>query len=312
MVRYKRKTVAIDSGKYAQKMYWGSDVDKLTFETGIEEIPAKSPMYHTIVEFKDKLYAVANNGKKSWDASKDDEMHQVLIYYSLTRIGLNADCLINLIAGTPSLKFKNFEARQSLRDRIYNNGEAKITVNGREHTLLFNDVLILPEGSGIIYQTANYAEYSQELIGVVDIGGLNAQGTVFDRTNIIGTTVFTENIGANILEEKCKKALNEKNYNFQLYEMYHILRKLDREPEEVQQIVKEVMEKHLDEIFETMKASNWNINHMVIVFTGGGSLLLKDLIQARGYKVSDSAIWDNVKGFYNIGVNYFGVDELYE
>lgn len=310
MVYYERKTVAIDSGKHAFKMFWGEN--RLMFENKIEEIKEKSPVYHTIVEFNNKLFSVAGSGDKSWDASKDDELHQVSIYYGLTRIGLNSDCLLNLVIGTPALKFRNPVAKQSYRDRVYNNGKVEITVNGRKHTLLINDVLVLPESSGIIYQTHNYEEYSQELIGVIDIGGLNAQGIVYDRTNIINETIFTENLGANILELKIKNALNEENYNFQLYEIYHILRKLDRESEDIQRIVKGVMEKHLNQIFEIMKGNNWNINHMVIVFTGGGSLLLKDLIQEKGYSVSDTSLWDNVYGFYNLGVNYFGVDELYE
>ena len=308
--RYKRKTVSIDSGKHAFKMYWGDD--KLLFDNKIEEIPEKSPVYHTIVEFNGKLYSVGGSGERSWDASKDDELHQVSIYYGLTKIGLNADCELNLVIGTPALKFRNQIAKQSYRDRVYNNGKAELTVNGRKHTLLINDVLVLPESSGIIYQVENYKEYSQELIGVIDLGGLNAQGIVYDRTNIINETIFTENLGANILELKIKNALNEQNYNFQLYEIYHILRKLDRETEDIQRIVKDVMEKHLNQILEIMKGNNWNINHMVIVFTGGGSLLLKDLIQQKGFSVSEEGIWDNVCGWYNLAINYFGVDELYE
>lgn len=310
MAYYKKKTVSIDSGKHAFKMFWGED--RLIFENKIEEIKEKSPVYHTIVEFNGKLYSVAGSGDKSWDASKDDELHQVSIYYGLTRIGLNADCELNLVIGTPALKFRNQIAKQSYRDRVYNNGKAELTVNGRKHTLLINDVLVLPESSGIIYQVENYKEYSQELIGVVDVGGLNAQGIVYDRTNIINQTIFTENLGANILEVKVKNALNEENYNFQLFEIYHILRKLDRESEDIQRIVKNVMEKHLNQIFEIMKANNWNTNHMVIVFTGGGSLLLKDLIQQKGFSVSEEGIWDNVCGWYNLAINYFGVDELYE
>ena len=57
MTYYRRKTVAIDSGKYAQKMYWGEN--KLLFENKVEEISAKSPVYHTIVEFNGKLYSSA-------------------------------------------------------------------------------------------------------------------------------------------------------------------------------------------------------------------------------------------------------------
>lgn len=310
MTYYRRRTVAIDSGKYAQKMYWGEN--KLLFENKVEEISAKSPVYHTIVEFNGKLYSVAGSGEKNWDASKDDELHQVSIYYGLTRIGLNEDCEINLVIGTPALKFRNPVAKQSYRDRIYNNGKAEITVNGKKFNLLINDVLVLPESSGIIYQADNYEEYSQELIGVIDIGGLNAQGIVYDRTNIINETIFTENLGANILELKAKNALNEKDYNFQLYEMHHVLKKLDRETDEVKEIVKDVMEKHLNQIFEIMKGNNWNIRHMVIVFTGGGSLLLKDLIQEKGFSVSEDGVWDNVCGFYNLAINYFGADVTYE
>ena len=310
---YKRKTVAIDSGKHAQKMCWGLEPDeRLMFDNKVEEIKEKSPVYHTVVEFNGKLYSVAGTGDKNWDASKDDELHQVAIYYGLTRLELNADCLINLVIGTPALKFKNPVAKQSYRDRVYNGGNAEITVNGRKFNLLINDVLVLPESSGIIYQAENYVEYSQELIGVIDIGGLNAQGIVYDRTNIISETIFTENLGGNILEVSAKNALNEHDYNFQVYQMHHILRKLERESDKVKEIVSTVKEKHLKKIFEMMKANNWNINHMEIVFTSGGSLLLKDLIEEKGFKVSDKSVWDNVCGFYNLGVNYFGADVAYE
>lgn len=310
---YKRKTVAIDSGKDAQKMCWGLEPDeRLKFDNKVEEIKEKSPVYHTVVEFNGKLYSVAGTGDKNWDASKDDELHQVAIYYGLTRLELNSDCLINLVIGTPALKFKNPVAKQSYRDRVYNGGSAEITVNGREFNLLINDVLVLPESSGIIYQTKNYQEYSQELIGIIDIGGLNAQGIVYDRTNIINETIFTENLGGNILEVSVKNALNEHDYNFQIYQMHHILRKLERENEKVQEIVNSIKEKHLKKIFEMMKANNWNINHMEIVFTGGGSLLLRDLIEDKGFSVSETSVWDNVCGFYNLGVNYFGADVAYE
>ena len=59
-----------------------------------------------------------------------------------------------------------------------------------------------------------------------------------------------------------------------------------------------MQKEYLKKIVNEMLKHGWEIQTLPIVFTGGGSLLLKDMIeQIDTFIVSDNCIFDNLDGF---------------
>ena len=73
--------------------------------------------------------------------------------------------------------------------------------------------------------------------------------------------------------------------------------------EESKKIIKDFLQKHINNIIGEAKRKGWDINNIDFIFVGGGSKLLEGEIKnvIPDAEISDTAEWDNVEGFNIIG-----------
>ena len=257
-----------------------------------------------IIELDGVKYRVGNDATEiDLNVSKKSINHKLLIYIAIVKL-MGNDSDIDLMIGCPMSTYVNKDKKDELIN--YLKGEVAIKVNGVSYSFNIKSVNVLPESLGIPYKDT--IKNKKRLIGVLDIGGLNVNGAIYDRLKPIKQSSFTINQGGLILQGKIKRALNNMfEVNFQDYEIPYIIANgvyINGERSiEGDNLVKSVLKSHLKLILDECKRYNWNIGGIELNFTGGCSLDLKNFIDSeiKNAIVSGSSVWDNVIAFNTIG-----------
>ncbi len=304
--------LCVDTGKYGTKaLIKGENGELRTSYVRTKVEPLKESSYEN---GKEKTYIVEFNGQKyrigeeashvELDTSKMTLNHKLAILLSIARLTEGVDEPINLITGCPLSVFTNMDKKEAMRKFIMDGSPFNVTINGKSKLINIANVIPLPESLGMPYK--NTESNMNKLLGVIDIGGLNTNGAIYEKLKPIRSTAFTINEGSTILMRKIKHAINSQldDVNYQDYEIPYLINGKDyKNYEAIQRIIDEVFKAHIDRIVEEMKKYNWNINGLEIAFTGGGSLDIKPGIMKYMPEatISDDGVWDNVKAFQKVG-----------
>jgi hypothetical protein len=322
----KRRIIAVDSGKFKTKAVLfenGKVIDRFEVSTKINPTTEK-------VSTSRSSYVVTLNGQATmigglageynYDTSKAQEVHRRATYLAVSKLAQDPKTPIVLGIGCPLTVWFNTQQREQymrfmlnfpegdLRDP--NEGDFMISfeVDGEAFEFNIEHLIVYPETSGFLIK--NEEKYSGRSIAVVDIGGLNVNGVVYQPTGEDGIlepnedTFFTLNKGGNVFMTELAKVLNTRfGTNIQVYEMNeHFKRgyiKVDKE--ESAKVIQEFTDAYLDEIRQKMKAHSWSVETLDFAWVGGGSLLFKEHILEipvfADSEISENAVWDNAEGF---------------
>lgn len=305
---------AIDAGKFNFKFLdHRNKVD--IFRTKMDEVKTVTPKME-YMKYNGKLYNLGNEASSSDSSpSKATLTHKLNIYYALIRNGYSG-VKVNLSLGTPMKYFQNPIANQEFIDYIREDGKVEVEFRGQKHTILINHILVLPESSGMLYNgLVNYQIYSNKYFGLIDIGGLDAQGCIYSLGAPQLDTIMNSELGSNKLMsdivDRLNSEINGARYSTAQIEALIELHfnqgqeTTNENDKEACKVIEACMEEHLTKILNKCKEKHWNIGYMDLVFTGGGSELMRGFIESKGYIVSDNCIEDNVRGFYDLAVNYY-------
>ena len=268
--------IAVDAGKHTTKSM--TNERTFTMRTLMTESASVLNSDSLHVEYGGNQYTLGD-GESNFDVTKTKLIHKLCTYVSISKLVQVRE--VELVTGCPITQFVNNEARQAHAD--YLRGPVQITVNGERYSFVVNSVMVLPETIGAVM--ANAAEYANQAVGVIDVGGLNTNGAIYERLKPIRSSVFTINEGGLMLDAKIKRALNTAFMtNFQDYEIPYI------KDGKYKSVIDGMVNEQLERIMAECKKYNWNVSELPIIFTGGGSLRFQ-------VRRSKDPVWDNVKGF---------------
>lgn len=305
-----RKLIGIDSGKYDTKAvaYQQNGTEKvLVFRTKLEETQrteAQGKSY--IVEYAGKRYLVGEQAEtNSAKSSKAENLHRIATYTALHQLTNTCDEIVVAI-GCPLSVYENPESRNAYRDFMFPSKQITVKVGDTTKYLTVCAVVVMPESSGVIYLEPEM--YSKSLIGVIDVGGLNINCCTYNKTVPVLSTLYTDNLGSNILTQNLKNALSVKySEDIPQWMMDSILTagfirdntRADGIREGSREFIADFKKKHVEMILKKCQANGWNLNLMDLVFTGGTSEMLRDDIKSvlPGATVYKDAAMANVRGF---------------
>lgn len=182
------------------------------------------------------------------------------------------------------------------------------TLNDTQKTFSVRNCLVFPQSVTAAY--SNPELFKNKIVGILDVGGLTAQGCILKNFNLVKDSIFTEHLGGLILRNRIKKELNSKyNLNLQDYEMSQVIQQGIPPYPESAKLIQEIIHQHLTEIRRTMQLSNWNIKTLNIVLIGGGTLLIpfeNFKQQFPNVTHSKDPVHDSVKGLAKVGELYYG------
>jgi len=285
--------VAIDTGKFETV---GMTLEKIErVRTKVDESDGLAYSSGTYkVEYNGRLYVVGDGAETSnYDVSKMQLVHKVC---TLTVLGLLGSIDVDLIVGCPLSQYINKEAREEFS--LYFIGSHTITVDGKLKSINIRSVKVLPETIGVVALNEDF--FKNKAVGVVDVGGLNTNACVYADLQPIKSTILTKNEGGNIITSKIvQNLISITGKNYQDWEIPYLYNSSN---EDVRKIISNSLEGQLNKILDDLKARNWNVGQYPIVFTGGGSRLLKKQIEALPYAsiLSEDPELDNVKGYYDL------------
>lgn len=286
----------IDAGKFQTK---GKGDKKTLFKTRIVELPKYDPDYENILELEGKFYAIGEGEIASTGTSKMELTHRICTLFALTKIfdDIHFREDIYLVLGSPITMFENPQHKADFKNFIMGEDEGLISfkVNQKQYLINIQDVLILPESSGVVYTQPEL--FKNKIVGVIDWGGLQINCMIYDNGKPIKSTGFTRQLGSYTLEADLVNKLNGLGRNYQEYELHYVIARPDFEE---RHIVETVINTQLSKIFSECEKNNWNINKIDLVFTGGTSLRFEHILREKNYTVSENALNDNIDGFERV------------
>lgn len=300
--------IGIDAGKYGLKAVtrtngkWYKFYIRNKFTRNPENIMLGD---NYIIEYDGENYLLGEGGNNySLDTDKQSIQHKLSTYVAIDYFAESNPAII--VLGSPFNLFTNINKREEYREYILDNTNIEIQINNINKQIYLQEVVLFPECGGIAYaQPEN--EFKNKIRGVLDIGGLNVNGCLFENLNPIKNTNFTENLGSIILMNEIKDELNKiyPNINLQDYDIPNILKNnlsIDGHyNNETNNIIQQVIQNHFKRIIRVMKKKGWSVKTMNLTIGGGGSLDIGiDNIQKfiPQSKLSLDPIWDNAKGNY--------------
>ncbi|WPS85343.1 ParM/StbA family protein (plasmid) [Brevibacillus halotolerans] len=335
--KLKRTIISVDSGKFKTKgVHYENGETKKRFEVSTKINPttekASTSRSSYVVTLNDQTTMIGGlAGEYNYDTSKAQEVHRRATYLALSKLVEDAKKPIVLSIGCPLSVWFNTNLRlnymqfmldlpkDDLRDPNEGNFNLKFEVDGEKFEYNIEHLLVYPETSGFLIK--NEEKYAGRSIAVVDIGGLNVNGVVYQPTGEDGTlepnedTFFTLNKGGNVFMTELQKVLNTRfGTNIQVYEMNEHFKRgyIKVNKEESAKIIKDFTDAYLDEIRHKMKAHSWSVETLDFAWVGGGSLLFKEHILAipvfADSEISDTAVWDNAEGFAQATEDAFDED----
>jgi len=303
------KFIAVDTGKFATKAVTlrGDGSERfITFRTKSEETQrseAQGKSY--IVEYKGKRYLVGEQAEvSSAKLTKAEDIHRISTYTAIHQLSSGDDTVVVAI-GCPLSVFENPESKEAYKKYMFPDRQIEIKVNETTKKLTILSVIVFPESSGIIYLDRKYESMSA---GIIDIGGLNVNACVYNKTMPIISTLFTENLGSNVLAQNLKNALATKyGEDIPQWMMEDILRDgyvVDNMSssgirEGSKEFIADFKKKHIESIIKKCEANGWNLRLTRLVFTGGTSELLRnEILQViPGAIICEEPEKVNVRGF---------------
>ena len=287
---------------YDKLLYWKNDSKG---QTALLIDGARRVGKSYIVEYKGKRYLVGEQAEvSSAKLTKAEDIHRISTYTAIHQLA-NGDDTVVVAIGCPLSVFENPESKEAYKKYMFPDRQIEIKVNETTKKLTILSVIVFPESSGIIYLDRKYESMSA---GIIDIGGLNVNACVYNKTMPIISTLFTENLGSNVLAQNLKNALATKyGEDIPQWMMEDILRDgyvVDNMEssgirEGSKEFIADFKKKHIESIIKKCEANGWNLRLTRLVFTGGTSELLRnEILQViPGAIICEEPEKVNVRGF---------------
>lgn len=312
--------ISIDAGKYILKAV-GENNKRFSARSKVDETDDEIignengtfilEVYNSVLLGSKKYLIGQNANTEDYDLTKEKLHHKLLMYLGISKLIEQDGNDVGLIVAIPATMFFNRQVKDRYKDFLISDISPTVKVNGLKRSFTIKEIRIAPETMGYIYRKPS--DYRDKLIGVVNLGGLNANGLVYEDLKPVKGTEFTINAGGYILNNKIKHALkSEFGLNMQDYEIPYIIKNgvyiEGKESKDGNKIVENIKDDHIYEIMNEMKRKNWNISGLNIHFTGGESAILQDVIKNNiiHSEISKDGQWDDAYGLYNVGMMAYG------
>ena len=311
-------TMAVDCGKDETKVsIIGKDGEVLhdKFKTRMEKMTAinnnqfRDEAIHT-VSFEGKNYLIGGQDNEiSTSNSKEEQIHKIV---TLTAIGMHVenDDTVNIAIGCPISEYKNDDKRKSYRDYILppEGNRVEITIDGKKKYFTVGKRAVMSECLCTLYLFPE--KFRTGLTGIIDIGGLNVNGSFYHNGHVDSDRCFTLKCGKNIVIGALKQRFEEEFdgiFSRKDTEVFVDMGAVQGYEEESKKMIDEALNDQLSTIKDACIDNGWNLKTCNFVFIGGAVNMLKDRIkEAFGkntYIAKDSG-YANADGYLYLFKSY--------
>ncbi len=183
---------------------------------------------------------------------------------------------VRVMSALPINSYSNVTAREQYKEWILSLNHVK-------------ECEVYPEGAAATLCDLSW--YKNKLVCLMDVGGLTINCMIFDNGNLVPGTAFSCQLGAIMLENRFRMALQQSELvNVPDYQLKYLI----DNPQ-----CQNVIDEYVTKIKHELKKMNYPTN-IQYRFTGGGSIKYANVFREsfdNAYLIQD-AIWENVRGLY--------------
>lgn len=240
-----------------------------------------------------KYYIKEGKLENNYDKA-NKETNIILFLYSLA---IQRDRYFKVVVGLPVLAYKN--SKETFRDKLLENKIYKLNLNGKEKTIVIEEVIVFPEGVGAYFNIKNRAKNAV----IMDIGGGTTNIVSFKNGKLDKCTTIAK--GMIELYNRIRDYLNSKyTLKLELEDIESILKEgLKVDGEEVNwSFIKLITDNFTSDLMNELR--NFEIRTSTVYLNGGGSKLLKTTLKNKipGLFLVEDYLFANAKGFKDVGV----------
>lgn len=321
--------IAVDSGKGNTKVAIYNPqkdiIKQLSFATKIGEGLFEDDAIEAgtmIVEINGKVYKVGNGAKRGAEltTSKKTEIHKVCTLAGIALcVSDSEEDQVTVAIGMPVEDFKNVEKRQEYKSFILPDGSIEVKMKTKSEgeiiTKRFQIVYkcVYAESSGVTY--LDPVGSKDMMVGVIDLGNLNMNATVWDNFELDDGLSFTDEMGGSALIAGLSQQISSKfsrvNEPYMLKVLVrgaadHDARKLiphNPDPAVEKDSLDFIDQYLMDFVMELKRkcdARRWSLDYMKLAFIGGTAKLLEREIRkvfGENVAIYDEPEFVNVTGF---------------
>lgn len=183
---------------------------------------------------------------------------------------------VRVMSALPINSYSNVTARENYKEWILSLDHVK-------------ECEVYPEGAAATLCDLSW--YKDKLVCLIDVGGLTANCMIFDNGNLVPSTAFSCQLGAIILENRIRVALQQNGLvNVPEYQIKYLMKN--------NEVIEKVLDNYIEEMVLEMRKMNYP-TQIEFRFTGGGALKYREMFERRfNAYISDNAVWENVRGLY--------------
>ena len=240
-----------------------------------------------------KYYIKEGKLENNYDKA-NKETNIILFLYSLA---IQKNSYFKVVVGLPVLAYKN--SKETFRDKLMENKIYKLILNGKEKTIVIEDIIVFPEGAGAYFNINNRAKNAV----IIDIGGGTTNIVSFKNGKLDKCTTIAK--GMIELYNRIRDYLNSKyTLKLELEDIENLLKEgLKVDGKEVSwSFIKSITDNFISDLMNELR--NFEIRTSTVYLTGGGTKLLKAPLKNKipGLVLVEDYLYANAKGFRNVGV----------
>lgn len=298
--------LVIDCGKFGTKIAeYDADtkeVKKSAFRTNISEGDFRADEFDAgtcIIEIDGSIYKVGNDAihVAAMKTTKQDDHHRICTLTAIARICSESETdELNIAVLLPATEWANPEKKEQFKNFILPEEGKKVSVkiktnpNGEatNKTFVIKKKFAYAESAGALWVDDAPEPTNSSDIGVIDIGKLNANLTMWHGTSFIENMSTTTEDGGGILISSISQTLSTRFSRVNERDVAYLL-KQEKENrclvpmngnkkiiEESREIITNKIKEHVNQVKSACDAMKWSIGYMSILAIGGTSHLLAD------------------------------------
>ncbi len=297
--------IAVDSGKFASNVaeYKAEKNSVRTFSirTKVSEGDFRDDAIEentVIVKIDGKVYKVGNGAKglgAELETTKKTDIHRICVLAALATVASAKEVDdINVAVGLPATDWENVSTRMDYKDFILPKGE--VTVEFKKDsasdvvkkTFRIKNRYVFPESYGALAQDGVLETITPTSItGVIDIGNLNLNATLWQGTELISDKSTTANLGGALLIQQLSQEISANITPCNELITANILKSDDRaipsgagaskeQIDKSRELIKKVLKEHAGKVKNVCLAKDWSLNVTRLIAIGGTSKDLAD------------------------------------
>ena len=329
-----KRYISIDSGKFATKVAEydpANDCIKNCFSIRTkasagdfrdDAIEANT----VIVSIDGNVYKIGNGARgdgATLDTDKKSDVHKLCTLTAIaTLASSNEKDEIYAAVGLPAKDWANVSKRMDYKDYILPTGDITISIKKNstspvvEKTFTIVKSFVLPESIGALFMDETISQITSTTItGVIDLGNLNLNATMWQGTELIEDKSLTADLGGSVLIQELSQEISSNITTCDELITANILKMPPDErclpdngtltPEQMEEgkkIIKRIIKEHAEKVKRACRSRNWSLGVTNIVAIGGTSKDIEpELKEVFGnIKVLKDSTYCNAYGYLRI------------